>query len=259
MKKPAVVVLVLLLLCGLDLNAFGIPVFDLNRITSLIAQHLPIKEWWDRYNQEFEGGDGVRGLIKFDQLLLVNIWGNLEGLGQKRYEEMFSDEWKEFLQTVLDGDYFERFLTDAVKAVFREIEGEDYHKDVMGEEVLRGNVYYRENRGLREKVDQALRLKAEIHDSVAAMARDFTMRSRADQEDLDRFEAVCDYIDEIDKGDDDPFGFLAFGKAVNQHELVMILLALQNEEIQVNRSLLETLRSLHELDVYRELEKLHEF
>ncbi len=259
MKKLTVVFLISLFLMSVKLTALGIPVFDLHRITALVAEHLPIKEWWDRYNREFEGGDGVRGLIKFDQLLLVNIWGSLEGLGPKRYRELFGEELKAFQQTFLECDYFERFVTDSIKSVLEQVVKKDFDEDVMGENVLQGNIYYAANTDIKQKVDNGLKFKREIYEKLAGMSKEWAVRSEVDQKDLERFGAVCDYIDDIDKGDDDPFGFLAFGKAVNQHELVMLMVALQNEEIQANRSILEMLRSLHELDIYRELEKLHEF
>lgn len=257
--KKAVVVLLLLVLLPIKNYSIGIPTIDLKRLASLIAKHLPIKEWWDMYNKYFEGGDGFAGLIKFDQLLNVNIRGNLENIGPKMFEELFGEELAEFQNTFLNADYYKSLITEEFKAALQLATKKDYDQDVMSETVKMRNKYYANNPKLQAKMDRVLEQKKEVYQKLVAMSQEIEARDKLDQEDNDRFKAICDYIDQADKGEDDPNGILIFTPVGNQHELVSLMAALQNEEIMVNRGILELLRSLNELQIYKELEKLHEF
>lgn len=245
-------------------TAIGIPTVDYKRLASLIAKHLPIKQWWEWYNNNFEGGlrpDGTEyaGLIKFDQLLNANIRGNLENIGPKMFEELFSDELSEFQNTFLSADYYKSLLTEEFKTALQLATKKDYDRDVMSATVRMRNKYYANNPTLQAKMDKVLEQKKELYQKLVAMSKDIEAREETDRADNDRFKAICDYIDQADKGEDDPNGILIFTPVGNQHELVMLLAALQNEEIIANRGILELLRALNELDVYKDLEKLHEF
>lgn len=262
--KKAVIALLLLVLLPIKNYSIGIPTVDIKRLASLIAKHLPIKQWWEWYNNNFEGGlrpDGkeYRGLIKFDQLLNVNIRGNLENIGPKMFEELFGDELAEFQNTFLNADYYKSLITEEFKAALQLATKKDYDQDVMSATVKMRNKYYANNPKLQAKMDRVLEQKNEVYQKLIAMSQEIEARDKLDQEDNDRFKAICDYIDQADKGEDDPNGILIFTPVGNQHELVSIMAALQNEEIMVNRGILELLRSLNELQIYKELEKLHEF
>ncbi len=255
--------LLLLLVIPVRIHPVGIPTFDFDRFVAILAEHLPIKEWWDGFIKNFHGGDfdgeEFRGLNKFDQLLNVNIWGSLEGLGPKKYKEMFNEILRDFQETFLSSDYYERFASDAIKEFFSQVIRKSYEKDVLSETVLRGNTYYRENPKIQAEIDKAVKHKKRIYEKLVGMSKEIELRGSVDQKDLDRFRALCEYIDQADKGEDDTFGFYVLQKAVNQFEQMVLIAALQNEEIMVNRGILELLRSLSELDIYRELEKLHDF
>ena len=262
--KKFFTVSVLLLLFSGNAAAIGIPTVDYKRLASLIAKHLPIKQWWEWYNNNFEGGlrpDGkeYRGLIKFDQLLNVNIRGNLENIGPKKFKELFSDELAEFQNTFLNADYYKSLITEEFKTSLHLATKKDYDRDVMSATVKMRNKYYANNPTLQAKMDKVLEQKKELYQKLVAMSQALESREETDQADNDRFKAICDYIDQADKGEDDPNGILIFTPVGNQHELVSLMAALQNEEIAANRGILELLRALNELDVYKDLEKLHEF
>lgn len=257
--KKAVAVVLLLVLLPLNDYSIGIPTVDLKRLASLIAKHLPIKEWWDKYNKFFEGGDGYPGLIKFDQLLNVNIRGNLENIGPKLFDELFGEALSEFTNTFLSADYYKGLITEEFETALQEATKKDYERDVMSATVRMRNKFYANNPKLQAKMDKVLAQKKELYKKLVAMSRDIEAREKIDQADSDRFKAICDNIEKADKGEDDVFGILAFTPVGNQHELLIMLAALQNEEITANRGILELLRALNELNVYKELEKLHEF
>lgn len=243
--------IVSILLLPLSLKSIGIPTFDFSRITSFIAQYVPNWAFWAKFLPGFEGGDGYTGLLKLDDLLTKNIMGSLESINLSQYTALFNETLADFQQTFLSTDYYKSLLTDAVKELLTEMLEKTFEKDVMSDKVLRGNSYYAHNPKMQAAVDQTMEHKKEIYGKLIAMSKEMEVRSQTDQQDLDRYRMVCEYIDQIDKDK-------TYWDAANMHEMVMLFSALQNEEIQVNRSMLEMLRSIYELDIYKQLEAIND-